>query len=188
MDLSDLLDCAHIIFAEIVTYVFTIICIFLAGTAPTSGIAVMTAAMQRLAQSKCKVVCTTHFLECFSLGLLEDGKDGIKAVRMRIHVPESDEDDAIPLFKLEEGIACSSAGLVCARMAGLKSNVVDRASDIITAVKQGTQVRPLPESVNANSPFRPNVRSAIRLFLAVDSWTDASEEDVTLLHELVGRM
>jgi DNA mismatch repair protein MSH5 len=167
---------------------FIMISLHVTGTAPTSGIAVMTAAMQRLAQSKCKVVCTTHFLECFSLGLLEDGKDGIKAVRMRIHVPETDEDDAIPLFKLEDGVASSSAGLVCARMAGLKRNVVDRASEIITALKEGTQVKPLAESMNANSPFQPNVRSAIRLFLAVDSWTNASDEDINLLQELVGRM
>ena len=158
------------------------------GTAPTSGIAVMTAAMQRLSQSKCKVVCTTHFLEIFSLGLLEDSKCGIKAVRMRIHVPESNEDDAVPLFKLEDGVASSSAGLVCARMAGLNRKVVDRASDIITALKGGSQVRPLPESVNANSPFQPNTRSAIRLFLAVDSWASASDEDLDLLQELVCRM
>ena len=158
------------------------------GTAPTSGIAVMTSAMQRLAQSKCKVVCTTHFLEMFSLGLLKDGKDGIKAVQMSIHVPESDEDDAVPLFKLEDGVASSSAGLVCARMAGLNKKVVDRAAGIITALKEGKQVRPLPESVNANSPFQPNVRSAIRLFLAVDSWQDATDEDIDLLQELVGRM
>lgn len=158
------------------------------GTAPTSGIAVMTSAMQRLAQSKCKVVCTTHFLEMFSLGLLEDSKGGIKAVQMSIHVPESDEDNAIPLFKLEDGVASSSAGLVCARMAGLNKKVVDRASSIITALKEGKQIRPLPENMNANSPFQPNVRSAIRLFLAVDSWADATDEDIDLLQELVDGM
>lgn len=148
----------------------------------------MTSAMQRLAQSKCKVVCTTHFLEMFSLGLLDDSKGGIKAVQMSIHVPESDEDDAIPLFKLEDGVALSSAGLVCARMAGLKKNVVDRASDIIAALKEGKQVQPLPESMNQNSPFQPNVRSAIRLFLAVDSWSNATDDDLNLLQELVDRM
>jgi DNA mismatch repair protein MSH5 len=148
----------------------------------------MTAAMQLLARSKCKVVCTTHFLEIFSHGLLQDSRDGIKAVRMRIHVPESDEDDAVPLFKLEDGVASSSAGLVCARMAGLNRKVVNRAADIVAALKLGTQVRPLPESANANSPFRPNVRSAIRLFLAVDSWASASDEDLDLLQDLVCRM
>ena len=66
----------------------------ISGTAPTSGIAVMTSVIQHLAQIKCKVVCTTHFLEMFSLGLLQESNGGIKAVRMRIHAPESDEDDA----------------------------------------------------------------------------------------------
>ena len=107
---------------------------------------------------------------------------------MRIHAPESDEDDAIPLFKLEDGVADSSAGLVCARMAGLNKKVVNRAAAIITALKDGTQVQPIPESMNVNSPFQPNVRSAIRLFLAVDSWASATDEDLLLLQELVGRM
>mmetsp|Transcript_16892 Transcript_16892/g.36647 ORF Transcript_16892/g.36647 Transcript_16892/m.36647 type:complete len:148 (-) Transcript_16892:3599-4042(-) len=131
------------------------------GTAPASGIAVMTSALQRLAQTKCKVVCTTHFLEMFSLGLLKDGRGGIKAVQMSIHVPESDEDDAIPLFKLENGVASSSAGLICARMA---------------------------ERMNANSPFQPSVKSAIRLFLAVDSWANATDDDLDLLQDLIGRI
>lgn len=148
----------------------------------------MTSAVQRLVQIKCKVVCTTHFLEMFSLGLLEESNGGILWRRMRIHAPQSEEDDAIPLFKLEDGVASSSAGLVCARMAGLNKKVVDRASDIITAIKEGTQVLPLPESMNANSPFQPNVRSAIRLFLSVDSWAKANDEDLDLLQELVSRI
>lgn len=107
---------------------------------------------------------------------------------MSIHVPESDEDDAIPLFKLEDGVASSSAGLICARMAGLNKKVVDRASEIIHALREGKQVRPLPERLNPNSPFQPNVKSAIRLFLAVDSWATASDEDLDLLQEIVCRI
>jgi DNA mismatch repair protein MSH5 len=124
----------------------------------------------------------------FSLGLLIDGQGGIKAVQMSIHVPESAEDDAIPLFKLEDGVASSSAGLICARMAGLNKKVVDRASEIISALREGKQVRPLPESLNPNSPFQPNVKSAIRLFLAVDSWATASDEDLDLLQDIVCRI
>jgi len=158
------------------------------GTAPASGIAVMAAALQRLADTNCKVVCTTHFLELFSLGLLKDGVGGIKAVRMSIHIPESDEDDAVPLFKLEDGVASSSAGLVCARIAGLNKKVVARCKEITESLRDGKKIRPLPESLNANSPFQPNVKSAIRLFLAVDSWKDCSDDDLDLLNELVARM
>lgn len=158
------------------------------GTAPSSGVAVMASAMKKLSQSRCKVVCTTHFLELFSLGIMKDSVDGVKAVQMSIHVPQSDEDDAVPLFKLEDGVASSSAGLVCARMAGLNKKVIDRAAELVAAQKEGKQVKPLPESMNTNSPFQPNVRSAIRLFLAVDSWVDATDEDLNLLQDLVDRM
>ncbi|KAL7470193.1 hypothetical protein ACHAXS_013587 [Conticribra weissflogii] len=158
------------------------------GTAPASGIAVITAALQRLAEIKCKVVCTTHFLEMFSLGLLEDCKNGIKAVQMSIHAPESNDDEAVPLFKLEDGVASSSAGLICARMAGLSDKLLGRANEIITALKEGKQVHPLAESLNANSPFQQNVKSAIRLFLAVDSWIDATTEDIDLLEDLINRI
>ena len=85
-------------------------------------------------------------------------------------------------------MASSSAGLICARMAGLNQRVVDRASEIILALKEGKQVRPLPESMNAFSPFQSNVKSAIRLFLAVDSWANATDEDLDLLKELIDRM
>ena len=158
------------------------------GTAPASGIAVMTSALQRLSSMKCKVVCTTHFLEMFSLGLIKDGESGIKAVRMSVHIPESDEDDAVPLFKLEDGVASSSAGIVCAKMAGLNKKVLDRCKEITECLRDGKKIRPLPHSANANSPFQASVKSAIRLFLAVDSWIDASDEDLDLLKELISRM
>mmetsp|Transcript_27036 Transcript_27036/g.64161 ORF Transcript_27036/g.64161 Transcript_27036/m.64161 type:complete len:938 (+) Transcript_27036:223-3036(+) len=155
------------------------------GTAPASGIAVMVSAIQQLCKKKCRAVVTTHFLEMFSLGLLEDGKGAVKAVQMSVFVPESEDDDAVPLFKLEDGVASSSAGLVVARLAGLNKKVVNRADGIIQALRSGRQVKPLPESLNCNSPFQPGVKSAIRLFLAVDGWTGANDEEIELLDELV---
>jgi len=52
---------------------------------------------------KCNVICTTHFLEIFSLKLLSDGVDNVKVLHMAVHIPDSDDDDdddAVPLFKL----------------------------------------------------------------------------------------
>lgn len=155
------------------------------GTAPSSGIAVLTSALRKLSSIKCKVVCTTHFLEMFSLGLLKDGRDGIKALRMAVHVPTSDEDNPIPLFKLEEGVANSSAGLVCARMAGVKRSVVGRANEILGALRDGNPVQPIAAVKNNNSALQPTAKTALRLFLGADSWTNASNEDLTRLHEKI---
>ena len=49
------------------------------------------------------MICTTHFLEIFSLKLLSDGVDNVKVLHMAVHIPDSDDDDdddAVPLFKL----------------------------------------------------------------------------------------
>ena len=97
----------------------------------------------------------------FSLGLIKDGEGGIQAHRMAVHLPDSNEEDAAtPLFKLESGIASSSAGLVCARAAGVNKRVVNRAKDIIEALREGTQVPPI--SVSTAVPLSTSSKEAVR--------------------------
>ena len=158
------------------------------GTAPVSGIAVLTAALKKLSGIQCKVICTTHFLEIFSLGLLSDGYDGIKVLQMAVHIPDSDDDDAVPLFNLEEGVAKSSAGLMCAKMAGVHSDVIGRAREILGALKEGHTVKPIPAKLNSNSAFQPSAKAAIRHFLGVASWTEESDEEVNKLQDKIRLM
>ena len=173
------------------------------GTAPSSGIAVLTAALKHLSSRGCGVVCTTHFLEMFSLGLLRDRTDGIRAYRMAVHVPSSrsesdhreDGDNrananaAVPLFALEDGVAESSAGLVCARMAGVREDVLSRAGRILDALRgEGDPVRPVPWDGNSNSALQPAARSVLRHFLGVGSWADADEGEMVELQRRVMRM
>ena len=128
-------------------------------------------------------MCTTHFLEIFTFGLLIDGTDGVKVLQMAVHIPDSKEDDAIPLFKLEEGVANSSAGLVCAKMAGVHSDVIFRAYEILGALKNGQPVRPIPANLKPDSASIPiSVKRALRLFLKVESWSTASSEELNALH------
>ena len=154
---------------------------------PASGIAVLTSALKHLIKIKCKVVCTTHFLEIFSLGLLNDNMDGVKFLRMTVHIPVSDDDndEAIPLFKLENGIAESSAGLVCAKMAGVDGKIIRRAKEILTAVKTGCPVQPISSQNNLNSSCQKNMKLALRHFLSVDNWEDANLEDLVAFQKKV---
>jgi DNA mismatch repair protein MSH5 len=158
------------------------------GTAPVSGIAVLTAALKKLSTLNCKVICTTHFLEIFSLGLLVDGHAGVKVLQMAVHIPDSDDDDAVPLFNLQEGVAKSSAGLVCAKMAGVHSDVIGRAREILGALKEGHSVKPIPAKHNSNSAFQPPAKAALRHFLGVDSWADESDDKVKDLQHKIGLM
>lgn len=158
------------------------------GTAPISGIAVLTAALKKLSVIKCKVICTTHFLEIFSLNLLIDGRDGVKVLQMAVHIPDSDDDDAVPLFNLQQGLAKSSAGLVCAKMAGVHIDVVGRAREILGALKEGHTVKPIPAKLNSNSAFQPSAKAVLRHFLGVDSWIDESDEDIKELQNKIRLM
>ena len=100
---------------------------------------------------------------------------------MAIHLPDSNEDDnATPLFKLEKGVASSSAGLVCARAAGVNKRVVNRAKEIIAALRDGGQVPPNRDVLRAASLTGPS-KEAVRMFVGVDSWKTASENDIGLL-------
>lgn len=137
----------------------------------------------------CKTVCTTHFLEIFSLGLLRDGVGGVQAHRMAVHLPDSNEareDAATPLFKLKSGVASSSAGLVCARAAGVNKRVVNRAKDIIGALREGTQVPPVAASKSSSLPG-PS-KAILGSFLNVASWANASENDIRGLLREISRM
>ena len=135
------------------------------------------------------MICTTHFLEIFSLKLLVDGVDNLKVLHMAVHIPDSDDDDdAVPLFKLEEGIAKSSAGVICAKMAGVHKNVTSRAREILGALKNGNQVKPIPANLNSNSVFQSSAKAALRYFLEKDSWKDQGENELNILQQKISKM
>jgi len=147
------------------------------GTSPASGIALLNAALQRFCKSQSKVLCTTHFLEIFSMGLVQDGVDGIKALRMAVQVPETSDEIAIPLFTLQEGVASSSAGLVCAKMAGVKEAVIERADEIIKAVKDRRKVQPLVEILRGNLDLSTLSKEILDQFMTTD-WGQASDIEI----------
>ncbi|KAL7574955.1 hypothetical protein ACA910_010776 [Epithemia clementina (nom. ined.)] len=157
------------------------------GTSPASGIALLAAALNQLAASKALAVCTTHFLEIFSMGLLKDGENGIKVNQMAVQIPKRGSQLAFPLFRLEEGVASSSAGIACAEMAGLKRAVIDRASEIVEATRERRQVRPLTEILRDSLRFRETERSSIHHFIRTD-WRAATKDDVETMLELIERM
>jgi DNA mismatch repair protein MSH5 len=147
------------------------------GTSPASGIALLTAALQRFSNVHCKVLCTTHFLEIFSMGLVKDGDNGIKALRMSVRIPKTSEESAMPLFTLEEGVSSSSAGLVCAKMAGVKEAVIARAREIVEAVKGRRKVKPLVEILRGQLDMSDIAKEALDEFIR-SNWKDAGKEEI----------
>ena len=158
------------------------------GTSPASGIALVGAALKELSKLGCMTVCTTHFLELFSMNIIDDQTCGFKARRMAIQLPSSDEESATPLFKLEDGVASSSAGLYCAKRAGLDHKIVDRAKEIIKTIRGRCKILPLPEAVSRIFELSTEEREMLLLFFSVDSWEGASEEELRTLIQKISRL
>lgn len=152
------------------------------GTSPASGIALLTAALQELSKRGTKVMCTTHFLEIFSMALLRDEFDGVRALRMDVKIPESPDEVAMPLFKLERGVASSSAGLVCAKIAGVKQSVVKRAGEIIKATKERRKVEPLAEILHRHFGLDDKAEKLLKTFFSTN-WTEADDDIVEFFWE-----
>ena len=155
------------------------------GTNPASGIAILGAALKKLSKIQCKTVCTTHFLELFTMNVIKDCRDGIRARRTTIHLPSGEQDGAVSLFKLEDGVASSSAGLVCAKNAGVSHEVTGRAKEIIETVRAGKTIRPLPEAAKTIPTVSKAEEDILKLFTSIDSWERSTDEDIIKLLKLL---
>jgi DNA mismatch repair protein MSH5 len=132
-------------------------------------------------------VCTTHFTEIFATGRFQDGQDGVKALQMAIKIPTHQKDSAVPLFKLEDGIANSSAGIICARMAGVERSVLERASAIVVASKNQQQVAPRIEILRGDHVHVEAQVELVRKF-AGTRWGSASDRQVDKLMYEVAKL
>ena len=182
------------------------------GTSPASGISLLVAALRHFAKKHSKVFCTTHFLEILTTSvedhgktLLCDNENGISALQMAVQLPskstnnqEGDSSDdnkqssteyAVPLFRLERGVAESSAGLVCANMAGVKRPIVDRAEEIIDTLRNGRPIEPLMEIFRQQLEAWPiSARRALCIFVNNTDWKNATDEQVEELLAMVHAM
>jgi DNA mismatch repair protein MSH5 len=113
------------------------------------------------------------------MGLIVDGEMGEKALQMAVHIPGQSGEDAVPLFVLEEGVASSSAGLVCAKIAGVKDAVIARASEIVQAVKERRKIQPLTEILRGHLDLSTVATEVLKEFIETN-WKDASKESINL--------
>ena len=144
------------------------------GTSPSSGIALLAAALKHLSNQCVTTFVTTHFLELFSFGLMADGEEGVRAIQMAIEMPTTDDGLAIPLFRLEPGVAESSAGILCAKMAGVQGPILARAKEVLTTLKNGKSLTTLHERSDNLQTRRTEL---VHQFRTLD-WSTASDSEV----------
>ena len=157
------------------------------GTSPASGLSVLGAAVKKLATIGCKAVCTTHFLELFSMDVIQDRHHGIRARQMALHIPEGNRDSATPLFKLMDGVASSSAGLICAKNAGLHPSIIDRAKDIIHILRDRKPIEPAKDVVRENNFLSQSEVELLEEFLLEEDWANTTDDPIRLLLQKIAR-
>lgn len=118
------------------------------------------------------------------MGILDENAAGVKAMQMAIQIPQSIDDTPIPLFQLEAGVASSSAGILCAKMAGVKPSVIERSEEIVQAMRGRRQVQPLAEILRRNLDFSRATRETLHQFMSYD-WSKAQDDDLERFMEKV---
>jgi DNA mismatch repair ATPase MutS len=109
--------------------------------------------------------------------LVKDGENGVKALNMTMNMSQRD-NETTPLFALEDGVACSSAGIECARKAGVKESVLTRAREIIVALRDKTHIKPVPE-ISSNTIGLSDTDIEVVHKLVSIQWADASDDEIT---------
>lgn len=141
------------------------------GTTPVDGIALLATCIKRFVQQKAKVFFVVHFTEVLHKDIIDCTlENSITPFRMEMLTEKNSqgsndlaEVDATPLFALKLGVAPSSEGLACARAAGMRSSILQRASNIKDAMTNKGPVRPIQRSNNLST-------NLVKLFLQYEDW------------------
>lgn len=125
-----------------------------------------------------RTVACTHFHELFNPDVLTTNIPGICHYKTEILEPEnidmldnmSDENVGVTfLFTIKKGISRNSLGIYCAKVCGMKQQIVDRASQISKKIDEGIDITSEFETIEkADMEDFARKQSIIKSFLSWD--------------------
>eukprot|EP01041_Mallomonas_annulata_P003970 gene3971-7912_t len=169
------------------------------GTAPLDGIALLAATVKHFATHPAKVIFVLHFTEILHENVLPtEVKTSMMTFRMETHTSDDNGDgtglldeedgDPTPLFVLKVGVAPSSGGIPCARLAGVPEQVLERAVAVRSAIAAREPLRPATlhhhsnnnNTTNQQQQSHMNIQQSelLKLFLAYSNWERASTAEL----------
>jgi len=157
------------------------------GTNSLDGSSLLAAVIRHLAHGRCgptpRSIFATHLLEIFDAELLGDGE----AILGEMAV-EFEDDEPVPLFALRIGSRSigNSYGIACARKAGVRDEVLERATQLTERLSQG---KPLWRANERGSNDRKLIiDAAVAEFMSHPAAENWSQEQVETLLNLVQRV
>jgi DNA mismatch repair protein MutS len=102
------------------------------GTSTHDGMSIAQAVIEYIHQTiQCKALVSTHYHE---LAVLESSLQGLKNYHMAV---QEEQDNVIFLRKLKPGSTSESYGIYCAKLAGLPTEIITRAEELLGQYKKG---------------------------------------------------
>ena len=164
------------------------------GTSPVDGIALLASAIEHFTTSdkRCRCMFVLNYTEVITPGLLaEQVLSHVLCFRMSTHcsLQEGDVSDketgAVPLYRLEVGIAPTAMGIACAADAGVPDAIVERARLVRQCIQNSTPISPLPMAHDKTQIFKIAKNALIlRSFLQIQDWMDESQASDAQLETL----
>ena len=171
------------------------------GTTPLDGISLLGACVRRFASHRTKSFFVLHFTEILQCKEVLDvaGFTCITTLCMEVHESprrqcedpfgdpsdgEEAQEDAVPLYRLRVGVAASSEGLQCAKMAGVSQAVLARAAAVKRAIEKRER---LPAAImKTGAPLQQRrSRSLLLGFMSQEQWAQAQEDEVEAFRALL---
>ncbi|RXT15199.1 DNA mismatch repair protein MutS [Ammoniphilus sp. CFH 90114] len=116
------------------------------GTSTHDGMSIAQAVIEFLhSEVGCKALVSTHYHE---LAILEDELPCLKNFHMAVQEKES---NVIFLRKLKRGATDESYGIYCAKLAGLPSNIISRAQELLANYKHTPLVGSVEQAASSEN-------------------------------------
>ena len=150
------------------------------GTTPIDGISLLATCIKHFIFNKAKVLFVVHFTEVLHKDIIDCTlhKDAIQSFQMEMLKDRDlqiDDDfnelEATPMFKLGLGIAPSSEGLLCAKAAGMKDSILQRALNIKESMTNKIRIRPIQ-----NKGIDSSNLELVSTFLQTTNWNSSNDE------------
>jgi DNA mismatch repair protein MSH5 len=149
------------------------------GTTPIDGISLLATCIKHFISNKAKVLFVVHFTEVLHKDIIDCTlyKDSIQSFQMEMLIDkdmETNNDfrelEATPMYKLGLGIAPSSEGLLCAKAAGMKDSILQRALNIKESMTNKIRIRPIQ-----NKGIDSTNLELVTTFLQTNDWNSQEE-------------
>lgn len=158
------------------------------GTSPIDGISLLGGCIRHFLESRSRAIFALHFTEVFQKDIIDlDQNPSIIPLRMETisessHIldkaensKDSIDNEFVPLYRLRLGVATSSEGFPCAKLAGVSETVLQRAAELKVSIQDMKTINMNPLCLRKDPLQSESMKEILKKFLQCYDWENASK-------------